>query len=165
MNTERTIEQLNEENKSFREKELEMINELDVPEDLKETLIKILDEIEDEMGELNEEEKTQLTKYIRQKHKVNTKREELVKEMLQKCGIENTDNIEEGVKEIEKKGFSLVKYVDDALEDKKLYKYSVEDKDKNTLAYFYQIVVSNEDVENIKFSKVIMGEEEGVTVQ
>ena len=40
MNTERTIEQLNEENKSFREKELEMINELDVPEDLKETLIK-----------------------------------------------------------------------------------------------------------------------------
>lgn len=155
----RTLKQLNEENKSLREIELEEINNLDVPQELKDTLIKILDDIEDEMGSLDEKEKEEITKYIKAKHEVREKKEKLIIEMLQKCGIKNLNNVDEGVKEIQEKGYSLINYVDDSLESKVLNKYSVEDKEGNTLAYFYEITEETDSVEAIKFSKVIMGEE------
>ena len=88
---ERNLEELKQDTKSLKEIEREEIDKLDLSDELKQELLDVVDKLENNIGDMNEEELSELAEYIEQNHRLNEKREELTKEMLDKVGIDTSD--------------------------------------------------------------------------
>ena len=88
---ERNLEELKQDTKSLKEIEREEIDKLDLSDELKQELLDVVDKLENNIGDMNEEELSELAEYIEQNHRLNEKREELSKEMLDRVGIDTSD--------------------------------------------------------------------------
>ena len=104
---------------------------------------------------MNEEELSELAEYIEQNHRLNEKREELTKEMLDKVGIDTSD-VSKVPQLLLEKGYEMIRLVDDSLEDKVVYKYSINKMSNNeSIIYFYEIEESEGDYTTVKFTEIM----------
>lgn len=156
---ERTLEQLNEDVKTLIEMEREEIDKLDLSDEVKEELLRVVEALETNLGDLNEEELAEIAEYVERNHKINEKREELTIKMIKTIGINSYDNPEEGIKELSEKGYELVRLMDESVENKVLYKYCLVKKDEDeTVACFYELEETEGEYVKTKFSDVMLGE-------
>lgn len=152
---ERNTEQLKKDTMSLKEIERDEINNLDLSDDLKNELLEIVDKMESNIGNMNDDELSELAEYMEQRHKINKMREDLTKEMLEKIGID-TDDVSKASEQLLEKGYDMVKLIDDSNEDKVIYRYSINNKSNNeVILYFYEIEEINDDYTNIKFSYIV----------
>lgn len=152
---ERNLEELKQDTKSLKEIEREEIDKLDLSDELKQELLDVVDKLENNIGDMNEEELSELAEYIEQNHRLNEKREELTKEMLDKVGIDTSDvsNVPQLLLE---KGYEMIRLVDDSLEDKVVCKYSINKMSNNeSIIYFYEIEESEGDYTTVKFTEIM----------
>ena len=104
---------------------------------------------------MNEEELSELAEYIEQNHRLNEKREELTKEMLDKVGIDTSD-VSKVPQLLLEKEYEMIRLVDDSLEDKIVYKYSINKMSNNeSIIYFYEIEESEGDYTTVKFTEIM----------
>lgn len=152
---ERNIEQLKKDTMSLKEIERDEINNLDLSDDLKNELLEIVDKMESNIGNMNDDELSELAEYMEQRHKINKMREDLTKEMLKKIGID-TDDVSKVSELLLEKEYEMVKLIDDSNKDKIIYRYSINNKSNNeVILYFYEIEEINDDYTNIKFSYIV----------
>lgn len=152
---ERNIEQLKKDTMTLKEIERDEINNLDLSDDLKNELLEIVDKMENNIGDMNDDELSELAEYMEQRHKINKMREDLTKEMLEKIGID-VDDVSKVSEQLLEKGYEMVKLIDDSNEDKVIYRYSINNKSNNeVILYFYEIEEINDDYTNIKFSYIV----------
>lgn len=152
---ERNIEQLKKDTMTLKEIERDEINNLDLSDDLKNELLEIVDKMENNIGDMNDDELSELAEYMEQRHKINKMREDLTKEMLEKIGID-ADDVSKVSEQLLEKGYEMVKLIDDSNEDKVIYRYSINNKSNNeVILYFYEIEEINDDYTNIKFSYIV----------
>lgn len=152
---ERNIEQLKKDTMTLKEIERDEINNLDLSDDLKNELLEIVDKMENNIGDMNDDELSELAEYMEQRHKINKMREDLTKEMLEKIGID-ADDVSKVSEQLLEKGYDMVKLIDDSNEDKVIYRYSINNKSNNeVILYFYEIEEINDDYTNIKFSYIM----------
>lgn len=152
---ERNIEQLKKDTMTLKEIERDEINNLDLSDDLKNELLEIVDKMENNIGDMNDDELSELAEYMEQRHKINKMREDLTKEMLEKIGID-TGDVSKVSEQLLEKGYDMVKLIDDSNEDKVIYRYSINNKSNNeVILYFYEIEEINDDYTNIKFSYIM----------
>lgn len=152
---ERNIEQLKKDTMTLKEIERDEINNLDLSDDLKNELLEIVDKMENNIGDMNDDELSELAEYMEQRHKINKMREDLTKEMLEKIGID-ADDVSKVSEQLLEKGYDMVKLIDDSNEDKVIYRYSINNKSNNeVILYFYEIEEINDDYTNIKFSYIV----------
>lgn len=152
---ERNIEQLKKDTMTLKEIERDEINNLDLSDDLKNELLEIVDKMENNIGNMNDDELSELAEYMEQRHKINKMREDLTKEMLEKIGID-TGDVSKVSEQLLEKGYDMVKLIDDSNEDKVIYRYSINNKSNNeVILYFYEIEEINDDYTNIKFSYIM----------
>ena len=152
---ERNLEELKQDTKSLKEIEREEIDKLDLSDELKKELLEVVDKLESNIGEMNEEELSELAEYMALNHKLNEKREELTKEMLDKVGIDTSD-VSKVPQLLLEKEYEMIRLVDDSLEDKVVYKYSINKMSNNeSIIYFYEIEESEGDYTTVKFTEIM----------
>lgn len=152
---ERNLEQLKQDTKSLKEIEREEIDKLDLSDELKQELLDVVDKLENNIGDMNEEELSELAEYIEQNHRLNEKREELTKEMLDKVGIDTID-VSKIPQLLLEKEYEMIRLIDDSLENRTVYRYSINKINNNEpIIYFYEIEESEGDYTNVKFSEIM----------
>ena len=66
---ERNLEELKQDTKSLKEIEKEEIDKLDLSDELKKELLEVVDKLESNIGEMNEEELSELAEYMALNHR------------------------------------------------------------------------------------------------
>lgn len=151
---ERNLEQLKQDTKSLKEIEKEEIDKLDLSDELKKELLEVVDKLESNIGEMNEEELSELAEYMALNHKLNEKREELTKEMLDRVGIDISD-VSKVPQLLLEKEYEMIRLIDDSLENRTVYRYSINKINNNEpIIYFYEIEESEGDYTTVKFSEI-----------
>lgn len=152
---ERNLEQLKQDTKSLKEIEREEIDKLDLSDELKQELLDVVDKLENNIGDMNEEELSELAEYMALNHKLNEKREELTKEMLGRVGIDISD-VSKVPQLLLEKEYEMIRLIDDSLENRTVYRYSINKINNNEpIIYFYEIEESEGDYTNVKFSEIM----------
>lgn len=152
---ERNLEQLKQDTKSLKEIEREEIDKLDLSDELKQELLDVVDKLENNIGDMNEEELSELAEYIEQNHRLNEKREELTKKMLDKVGIDTSD-VSKVPQLLLEKEYEMIRLIDDSLENRTVYRYSINKINNNEpIIYFYEIEESEGDYTTVKFTEIM----------